>query len=346
MLLLGPVLTTSISSSAMSTTFIPPSMPDETGLGLMLRAARQSGYKTFTQFIRSASPDLELPTSNTAQAQLNLLIRWFCFVGDFPADEVISRYSNFPAYTPFSSGEIRLSLIRGPKDTSALDSDVEFRLSPLGTRSRVLRHCTKCDEEAYNEYGSTTWHRAHQLPAVEACWKHGCSLLLHKFRRTTLDLPDTSTDKTSVDLRGSDRHSYAKLMREIASENLPWMPPQSWSSFYRRRLAQIENGEVSCPHRSTLISRLSQDSIHSLFFPVRKRVQEDPETNVRLIGMLFPNVEEFSQSFRNAAEIERGYSTYSMPGIKFVEEVKHNEATFGFSSSAKCLFRIGQKDKH
>ncbi len=56
----------------------------------------------------------------------------------------------------------------------------EIRASPKGQakpRTRQpFRFCERCLREDYDAYGISYWHRSHQMPLVNVCWKHGTML--------------------------------------------------------------------------------------------------------------------------------------------------------------------------
>jgi hypothetical protein len=325
----------------MSTSFIPVPFPDETALGVMLRAARLCGYKNFREFVQAASPKLEIPIGGSTQAQFNLLIRWFCFVGDGLPGEVIARFTNLPAYIPFASADLEIELVTGPWREVGLDRSAERRISPLGARFGAMNHCPACNREHMDEYGSTTWSRAHQLPGVVVCWKHGCDLILRKFKKTTIDLPSPTDTQVTFERQDSKQQIYALSIKEITEENLPWLPPDARATLYRRQLARVENGDADCRDFSDLMLLLAEDSAGTLLLPGLRMVSSSPEKNARLVRLLFPDMANFAAAFRAEAVAQRGSSANSLRGIKFVDELKHREAVSGFATSAKSLFRLG-----
>lgn len=325
----------------MKATFIPVPIPDETGLGVMLRAARRSNIKHYSEFVRTVAPALSIPAKGSNQAQFNLLLRWFCFAGGYPVEEVISKFTNLHAYVPFANSRPEIWLDHGPWIDSGSSASVSNRFAALGTKFGCAKECAACNRENLEIYGTTTWMRAHQLPGVALCWKHGCDLFVRKFRKTGLDLPDFEEMPSLRDKRGTDEHTYAICIKEISESGLPWLHPDDRAAFYRHRLSQIERGEVECHVTSRLMRLLAEDNAGTLLLPGFRLVSNFPERNLRLIRMLFPNLAEFSAAFRLAAAAKGMSSTEPVPGIKLVDELKHREENFGFSATSKCLFRIG-----
>lgn len=325
----------------MNPTFIPPPIPDEAALGVMLRAARLSNFRHYSDFVRNVEPALSIPAKGSTQAQLNLLLRWFCFSGDFSPDEVLLRFSNLHAYIPFSNSQTDIWLDHGPFMDAGPASSIANRFASLGVKFGCAKECASCNKENLDEFGTTTWMRSHQLPGVSVCWRHGCVLYVRKFRKTGIDLPEIKEFCSPQIKVSPDEHIYSKCIKEVSELGLPWLHPDDRAAFYRHRLSQIERGEVECHSVSELMTLLAEDNAGSLLLPGFRLVSNFPERNLRLARLLFPNLQEFSAAFRKAAESKSTSSAIPLPGIKFVEELKLRERQFGFSATSKCLFRIG-----
>lgn len=52
----------------------------------------------------------------------------------------------------------------------------KIRFGRFSVQQKCLRYCPLCVEEDIKKYGETYWHRLHQIPGVNYCSLHDCSL--------------------------------------------------------------------------------------------------------------------------------------------------------------------------
>lgn len=96
---------------------------------------------------------------------------------DLCPDDVINKRTIFPLVKYAQQSDIDVI-----KQTMIHQSDDKVILKTALGHSRFttfygLKHCPKCTLEDIELYGFAYWHIRHQIPGVEACFKHGCTLI-------------------------------------------------------------------------------------------------------------------------------------------------------------------------
>lgn len=172
-------------------------LPEETLYSLASRICAINGYRNHHTFCDNYFG----ANKNPRVADAVLDIKHFNFVtgaayGDF--DKLCKANTILPIFNKFG-------LIQGQSFQKSNDKKYKvlsnFRLE-LATVSNSSPHiwkwCPECLCEEYENFGTTYWHRNHQLPGVYVCTKHLCSLLEvsipFRMRQKTFFNPDTIPD--------------------------------------------------------------------------------------------------------------------------------------------------------
>ncbi len=95
---------------------------------------------------------------------------------DLCPDDVINKRTIFPLVKYAQQSDIDVI-----KQTMIHQSDDKVILKTALGHSRFttfygLKYCPKCTLEDIELYGFAYWHIRHQIPGVEACFRHGCTL--------------------------------------------------------------------------------------------------------------------------------------------------------------------------
>lgn len=230
--------------------FFPESRPDETFLSRVSRYHLLSGNATKAEtdqelFGRRVILDFVLP----AQALSSLVAR---LPGDpeLVMQALVQENTLLPAFSPFLG-------------TEATPARQELQLGPhyngLGRLpQRVVgmhgecRLCVECLREDVSKHGIGYWHRGHQIPGVQACWRHqkpllqGCPVCRRPFARPMhlLSMPwsncpcgwqpaahISTTKAKELDVR------YAEFTAHLLDANLSPLKPGQLIRAYRQKIA-------------------------------------------------------------------------------------------------------------
>lgn len=119
-----------------------------------------------------------------------------------------------------------------------------------GTRNSRAKICLACVQADLIECGYAYWHRAHHVPGVTACWRHGEELLKscpncsHPFYRKNRLLPGLTDDcacgwnavkPTNRSLASNEEREFAVFVNDILQRNLPSIEYTVLAACYRRQ---------------------------------------------------------------------------------------------------------------
>lgn len=152
--------------------------PDELLYSACVRYAKRARYP------HKQSALIELFGRRGLSAIVNFPNRLDYFVSVLPsencysAETLINENTLLPFYEPFLPLE-RAKLVRLEMREDSKDNLIRARLATTVKQVKMpefLRFCPICVEEDRKEYGSTYWHRLHQLPGILVCSIHHCFL--------------------------------------------------------------------------------------------------------------------------------------------------------------------------
>lgn len=217
--------------------FFPPSLPDETIESRVSRYHCLSGNilekETFRDLFGSAPFSLA-----------RIVERLGDLADKLPGDrgvnisELLETNTIYPIYRPF------LGLYKRGFDSSQLRSREPY----------IARICYSCSQEDVEKHGCYYWHRAHQLPGVMVCWRHGeflryccpsCCLPFFRFNRllanpmskcicgrNPLQIVDTNLAPTA-------EREYAEFARSMLHSNFPFVAQEALSACYQRQAREM-----------------------------------------------------------------------------------------------------------
>lgn len=100
------------------------------------------------------------------------------------ATDLVFNHTVFPYATAFMSPQETERLVKVVLERANNRSAVLCQSATVGGFS--LRYCPDCLTEDLHDYGEAYWHRAHILPFVQTCDKHGSPLVHPKDSRRSL----------------------------------------------------------------------------------------------------------------------------------------------------------------
>lgn len=202
------------SIHALTATWLPnaPAVcPDETIGSISARYHLLSCNPTTSRSIATLfGTSHTLPHSGLPTHLLVFLQTYFGTVDFSAVRTLIDTHTLKPYFTFASTPDQTEIIVRQMAGPNGVKSHLGLPSSLMGAYD-ALRYCVACASEDRRQYGFSYWHRAHQLPLVSACHKHGLSL--HNMR-----------------LDNSKQQRYAlplPLQLELAEEALQNVPKQS-----------------------------------------------------------------------------------------------------------------------
>jgi len=230
-------------------------MPDETLLSRITRYHFLSGNKTEAETFFDLFCVAPFQLSIIPKQLENLASR-LPGIKESNLSELLEINTTFPAYKPF------IGLSKEP--SKALDkvlSDVARVPRREGIRNSRAKICLACVQADLIESGYAYWHRAHHVPGVTACWRHGEELLQscpncsHPFYRKNRLLPDLTDDcvcgwnavkPANRLLASNEEREYAVFANDILQCNLPSVDFKVLAACYRRQAKKrgFNNGSL------------------------------------------------------------------------------------------------------
>lgn len=118
-----------------------------------------------------------------------------------------------------------------------------------------LRYCRACTLSDVENYGCAYWHRAHQLPGVCVCHKHGIGLtcLTRPYEvaiKSSLLLPPLEEAEYAIQEAKQSQMNFARLSAQVLDGALPAWDSKTRSTVYHSALAArgyVVGGRVDYP---------------------------------------------------------------------------------------------------
>lgn len=223
-------------------------MPDETLLSRITRYHFLSGNKTEAETFRDLFGVAPFQLSIIPKQLENLASR-LPGIKESNLAELLEINTTFPAYKPF----IGLSKEQSTELDRVL-SDVVRVPRWEGTKNSRAKICLACVQADLIESGYAYWHRAHHMPGVTACWRHGEELLQscpncsHPFYRKNKLLPSLNDDcvcgwnavkPANFSLASNVEREYAVFVNDILQLNLPSVDFKVLAACYRRQAKKL-----------------------------------------------------------------------------------------------------------
>lgn len=159
-------------------TFFPEMLPDEFLYSVIARYANIMRYSNLKEVHSQIFGSMNLRSVIEMPTHIDSLISNLPDGHLYTAEEIINNHTFFPYYTAFLSPE-RGAIIRGYMQGDG--GDAIYLFSGITTysisKTLFLKYCPICITEDIKNYGTSYWHRVHQLPGVEICPQHQVFLI-------------------------------------------------------------------------------------------------------------------------------------------------------------------------
>lgn len=149
--------------------FFPGALPDETLFSWISQYHVVSGNLTSAQTFMELFGGCQTNPDRPEVQRLESLNRALPSAMRMTTEQITDRLTLCPFYSAFEEAA------RATGCSSLLEHGYWTRNGI--TRARVLRLCPICIDDDVRLFGRPYWHRAHQLPAVDTCWKHSDGLI-------------------------------------------------------------------------------------------------------------------------------------------------------------------------
>ncbi len=200
--------------------FVSVPLPDELLYSYLLRLSIANGFDDIRDFIEHyVFPSDESKKRSHIKISYDVqddLYRFAASVWKTDANQTLSFYlktSLFHGIAPLCSS-CSMSCYVGSLSKYRNPSKL---LSSSYAMISELRFCQRCQDSDLNRYGYFYYHRAHQMPGVTVCHKHGCVLHVYDGKRgKETKMPIISRPLSSH----SKSHEYAIFCKEFLEAEL------------------------------------------------------------------------------------------------------------------------------
>lgn len=151
-------------------------IPDETSYGLVMALGNLLGARTYGEALTAVFGDARGGLIDPLDCEPNRLAALQTKISLGNLDELLFKHSLWPYYIAFHKvgipGLIQIAASKvQPRGVLGLNG------SQLIEQSCRAKYCPACAQEQLEKYRRTTWIRAHQLPGVTVCYRHGIFLV-------------------------------------------------------------------------------------------------------------------------------------------------------------------------
>jgi len=192
--------------------YFPDPYPDELLYSVFARFSDMSRFSDMKDVhgqlfdLRSLRAVVDLPT------HIDSLLRNLPDGHEYSANYFIKNHTLLPYYAPFLQPDRVQTLMKLMRGDGGRSVHLLSGVSPYNVpRPQYLKYCSFCCKEDEKKYGSSYWHRSHQLPGVNICPEH--EFLLTESRIAT------ANRKTL--------HAYIYLQSDILNSHTPVELPKN-----------------------------------------------------------------------------------------------------------------------
>jgi len=183
----------------------PAPFPDELAYSVIARYLRDWGYQSRKQLLSELMKNSQRQIAIEWPIDLVGMAKSFSASRSMTPTYLAQHHTLLPYFACFEPLEARRKIVARVNDPNG-SQIFSIRTRNNGTSS-ALKFCTECLDEDTALHGMTYWHRAHQLPGIVACEKHGILL----YRSTVPRMP---TDPTMYLAPHRSRCISAKIYQE------------------------------------------------------------------------------------------------------------------------------------
>lgn len=225
--------------------FFPSSLPDETLPSRIARYHILSGNRTENETFSDLF--------DTVPFSLNIIPKKICLIASrLPGDtdtnlnELLTSNTILPVYKPFSGTT--------ESGDGIINSDTGRIPRREVTSHSMAKFCLACVRADLLEQGHSYWHRAHHIPGVTVCWRHGDELLQacpecsHPYYRKNKLLPSLTAAcfcgwnplLSNLFLAGTKiEQEFALFSKKLLDRNLSAIKSDTLISCYTRRAREL-----------------------------------------------------------------------------------------------------------
>lgn len=224
----------------------PQMLPDELFYSCCARYHNESGNINLSQTMNDLFGNPNLILNPTFPKALDYFLNQ---LGNIHLDQIINNHTIFPVFVPFLDNFRVNALMKIFKGESK-----NYANHIIGIKNDLritsLRYCTLCISNDEKIYGTPFWHRSHQLPRADICFRHKsilqthcpvCSSVFRPKKGNLIRLRrfcNNGHDLTKINKIGSQRLSHDdQLIYEISKELdhlLKYPKPQyNWHDIYK-----------------------------------------------------------------------------------------------------------------
>ena len=231
--------------------FFPSTLPDETLQSRISRYHQLSGNRTENETFKDIFGAAPFSIGIIPKRVEDLAAR----LGgdkDTNLNELLKINTILPIYTPFLglAGNGNNSL-RDEKKTISSIGRIPRREVGIHSMAKICLACVRAD---LMEQGYSYWHRAHHIPGITACWRHGemllqsCPECSHPFYRTNKLLPSLAQEcvcgwsplLSNLSLPSVKiEQDFAVFSKQLLDRNLPAIKSEIIATCYSRKSKEL-----------------------------------------------------------------------------------------------------------
>ncbi|MBU1530507.1 MAG: TniQ family protein [Gammaproteobacteria bacterium] len=230
--------------------FFPSSLPDETLHSRVSRYHFLSGNKTQPLTFRDAFDAAPFPLDVVVPKKITQLAERLPGEAADNLKSLLNTNTLLPLFTSFLGTENSHKKLCQETSTTTLSRIPQRVVGVHGT----AKLCIACCESDEHEFGSSYWHRAHQIPGVSSCWKHSETLMSScqfcskpfytKNRLLTMPwLPCECGWSVNANTRSNIapivENEYAVFSKELLHGDVPTISQESLAHAYRTRASAL-----------------------------------------------------------------------------------------------------------
>lgn len=217
---------------------LPRPFPDELLGSVLLRATRDLGLPG--RRLMTAIKGLPTDTLPVLMTRDHGIAQAF----GMALEELLAEHTLLPYGVAFMPVDLRMQVMR-----DLLEGDPYLGVAPALAQSSTkfvpyLQLCPECMAGDLARFGTTYWHRVHQLPGVSLCVHHGVLLWASRLRAShprRIVLPGEVRDGHALQV-GLSRDIALDLMGFSYAALKGRLPVQVWPQHYRLRAAELGFG--------------------------------------------------------------------------------------------------------
>ncbi|PJE79251.1 hypothetical protein CI610_01781 [invertebrate metagenome] len=218
-------------------------LPNETIPGFMARTQRLAIHHKADNFYQSILDCNYSQTCGVATYRLKKLSELL----DIDQHKLILEHTAYPYFSYFMTKKHTESLHKAlcSETYKPLESETGSVNSRLGIPN-YHSFCPLCAEQNIQQFGVAYYHQIHTLPAVSACYIHGCKLVRKPIQPKILSIPDMRNPKI---IEASKKEIlFAKLSARLCEKSEKTPSLANHRASYQQKLSDLgyttESGKI------------------------------------------------------------------------------------------------------